>query len=125
VIMIENVTAIACHQKVREAVSIVVSDSDAHAEVSAGHAGGQRDIRKAPIPIVLVEGVPGRILGIVKVACAAVHQVDVQPAVVIKVEEGAARPDNFRRVVPAGPSIVMHARDATSLSSYNSEQADR
>ena len=119
--MIENVAAIACHEKVREAVSIVVSDSDAHAEVSAGHAGGQRDIRKTAIPIVLVEGVPGRILGIVKVACAAVHQVDVQPAVVIKVEESAARPDNLRRVVPAGSSTIMHPGDAAFLRSYNSK----
>ena len=113
VIMIENVAAVARHQKVRKAVSVVVSDSDAHAEVSAGHASGQRDVRKAAIPIVFVECVPGWMLGIVKVAWAAVHQVDVQPAVVIKVEEGAARPHYLRRVVPAGPSIVMHPGDAT------------
>ena len=115
VVVIENRPAVGGDEEVGKAVVVVVADGHAHAEGPAGDAGLLGDVGERAVAIVLVERVADRLLGLVEIARAAVDQVDVHPAVVVVVEEGAARSHGLRQVVFGRCGVVVDPANAAGL----------
>src|SRR5580704_2005779 len=82
--------------QVVETIIIVVARANALAPASAGNAGFEGDIGKGAVPVVLVEPAHWRLtrwpLGF---KAGTVHQKDIEPAIVVVVDEGAAAPGSF------------------------------
>ena len=74
-----------------------------------GHVG------EGAVAIVLVERVANRLRGLVEIARAAVHQVDVHPAVVVVIEEGAAGAHGLGQVVLGRCGVVVNPANAAGF----------
>ena len=68
---------------IREAVAIVVAYSNPHSIAAAEDARCFCDVSEGAITIVAIEGITEGWARIVEVAVAAVHQVNVHPAVIV------------------------------------------
>src|SRR5215469_4491952 len=98
IVVVEDVLAIAGHEKVRIAIVVVVAYSNTHAVVAVAcrrQAGLLGPVSEAAIPILAIQPVPVAGIAAMKVFrhshgvgdAAAVHQEDVQQSVVVVVEE--------------------------------------
>ena len=73
VIVIQNASPVLRNVDVREAVAIVVADSDPLAVASARHAGFFCYVGKCSVSIIVIQRVAQRRTGVVEIAFAAVH----------------------------------------------------
>ena len=95
------VTPIAAEQVV-PAVVVVVTHADASAPSGAGQAGLFRHVRERAVAIVLKKVLGGRLavgIGFLTRHAIAVGQVDVEPAILVVVEEGEPAALGFNNVL--------------------------
>ncbi len=102
VVAIEDAATVLRDVEIGEAVGVVVAYSDAHAIAAAGDASFLCDVGEGAVAIVVVEGVAEGNGRSPKIAGAAVDQIDVDPAVVVVVEEGAAGAGGFGEIFLEG-----------------------
>ena len=102
VVAIETVGSVVRDVQIRPAVVVDVAGRHAEAPPSVGHAGAIGDVGEPEIAIVEEErGARRRLEALERGACRAVDQIDVEPPVVVDVDErDAAR----RRVEDAATS---------------------
>ena len=113
VVLVERAAPVGGDQDVWVAVVVVVGNGAAHPELAAaGDAGLVGDVGEGAVAVVLVERVLQRRLRLVEVARAAVDHEDVDPAVVVVVEERDAGPHRFRQVPVRGHRVFVDPRDA-------------
>ena len=99
VVAVKNAAAILGDVQIGKTVAVVVTDSDTHTVAASGDAGFFGDVGESSIAVILIECVAQRRIGIEEIAFAAVDEINVHPAVVVVVEEGAARACGFRKIV--------------------------
>ena len=100
--MVENAAAELGDVQIREAVAVIVANRDSHAIAAAGHAGFFSHVGERAVAIVAIERVAQRLRRSVKIALAAVDEINVHPAVVIVIKERAARATGLRQVLLSG-----------------------
>src|SRR5437868_9238306 len=83
--MIERVFAPVAHKQVIGAVVLVIPDADTLSPAGAGETGARCDVREGVVAIVFVKTVGRR--GTYRLEACAIHQEDVEPAVIVVVEE--------------------------------------
>ena len=98
VIVVEDALTVLGQVNIREPVAVVVPDRHALAVAAACYPGRLRDIGERPVAVIPVKRVAERRLGVVEIAFSAVHEVDVEPAVVVVVEEGASGAGGLRQI---------------------------
>jgi hypothetical protein len=103
VVVIEAVAAIISHVDVGPAIIIVITHSHAESPTLVADAGLVGNIRKCPIVIVVEEHGSGRgFFALERRERGTVQKIDVEPAVVIVVEQGDARTRSLdRELFPA------------------------
>src|ERR1039458_6509830 len=106
IIAVENVLTPVSDEDVVETIVIVIRDGDTVRPTHARETGLRGDIGEGAIPVVLVEPVSGPRRRPFQTR-AAEHQ-DVQPAVVIVIEEGDAAAHRFDDVQVAVDAAVNH-----------------
>src|ERR1039458_4711009 len=106
IIAVENVLAPGSGKDVVNAIVIIVCDGDAVRPTRARESGLRGDIGEGAIPVVLVQPVGGPRRRAFQ-ARAAEHE-DIQPAVVIVIEEGDAAAHRFDDVQVAVDAAVNH-----------------
>ena len=93
----EHVAIIVSEEQIIEAIVVVVADGDARHPAGTSEAGFRGDVEKRSITIVFVEPIAGS-----SRSCAearAAQDKNVEPAVVIVVEEGDAATDGFENMM--------------------------
>ena len=91
VVVVEAVLAVVAHIDVGPAVVVVVGDRAAIAPAVVGHAGLGAHIGKCAIVVVVEQRGVGRLFfAVERVEGRAVDQVDVEPAVVVVVDQADA-----------------------------------
>ena len=88
--MIKDAAAVLRNIEVRKTVAVVIRNSDALAKAARRHTGFFRYVGKRSVAIVPVQRVAQRRVRGEEIALAAVHQVNVHPAVVVIIEKCAA-----------------------------------
>ncbi len=111
--MIEDAARILRHVEIRPAVAIVVADCDTHAVSIPRHASLLRHVRECAVAVVAIECVTERSGRFIEIARSAIHKVDVHPAVVVIVEERAARAYGLRQVHFRRLTTHMNPGDTT------------
>jgi hypothetical protein len=110
----ERVAAQAGHEEVAVAVAVVVGGDDAQVVAAAGDAGGLGHVRERAVAAVVVQAVPeARLVLLERLDRSAVHHVEVEPAVVVVVEERHAGDHRLRLVAPLRPARVGDEADPT------------
>src|SRR5262249_59412616 len=118
VVVVQRITAVIGDVEVLPPVTVIVGCGHSHAEPSAcdscfiGHVG------ERAVVVVVVKGVLERRGRRVEITGAAVDQVDVHPAVVVIVEEGASRAHGLRQVVSHRVSVVVRPGNAARLGGH-------
>ena len=88
IVAIETVGSVVRDVQIRPAVVVDVARRHAEAPPSVGHAGAIGDVREPEIAIVEEErGARRRLEALERGACRAVDQIDVEPPVVVDVDE--------------------------------------
>src|SRR6266480_3259947 len=98
IVVVENTLSVLREVKVRKAIVVVIADGYTHAVGIPRDAGFFGDVGESAIAVVAVERVPQRMRRCVEVTLTAVDEVDVHPAVVIVVDEGAACAVRFGQI---------------------------
>ena len=88
--MIKDAAAVLRDIEIRETVAVVIPDGNALAKAARRHTGFFRHVGERAVAIVPIQRVTQRRIGTEKIAFAAIHQVNVHPAVVVIVEKCAA-----------------------------------
>ena len=106
----EAVLADGGDQKIGEPVVVVVRDGDAHAVHFEIEARAFRNVRECAVAIVAIEA-QGGTAALVAGPVGAVDQQDVEPAIAIVVEKGAAGAECFGQVFGAeSPAVVLKGK---------------
>jgi len=105
--VVEDTAAVLRYVKIGKPVVVVVAHRGSHPEASRTDASFFGDIGEGPIAIVSVEAIPQRLFRCVEVALAAIDQVDIKPAVLVVVEEGAARTGGFGQILLGRASAIV------------------
>src|SRR5690348_10635386 len=95
VVVIQDVSPQIGDIDIRATIIVVVADGDSHAVESAQHSSLLRDIGECAVAVVPVEPIPELRVGLVRFATSrhrvlklrAIHEVNVQPAVSVEIEE--------------------------------------
>ena len=98
-------------QQVGKAVVVVVADGHAHAVHFHRQAGALGDVGEGAVAVVAVEP-HGGALAAMAGPVHAVDQQNIQPAIGIVIEEGAARAHGFRQILGAECAAVVAELDA-------------
>ena len=109
IVMVERVPSIACHVDVFETIIVVVTHRHTHRIVALRHpseAGFFRHIRECAVGVLMIKPVPKPAIGLVRklavrhriVDLRAVGEEDVQPPIVVIVQEGHASSHSFHQV---------------------------
>src|SRR5438445_10345232 len=125
VVSIENTAAILRYVEVGEAVSVVIADCHTHPVAASRDPRLFGDVRERAIAIVVIESIAKRRTRIIKIALAAVHQIDVHPSVVVVIEEGTAGSSSFRQKHLRRPPVTVHPSDPTDRWQYLFERLRR
>ena len=96
IIVVKPVLPVVPHIDVGPAVVVVVGNAHAVAPTVVCHASLGSHIGEGSIMIVVKQrGVRRRFLAIQRIECGTVHQVDVEPAVVVIIDQANARSVGF------------------------------
>ena len=124
--MVERVAAVAGDVDIFEAVVVVVADRHAHAVVvlrHSGEAGLFRDIGERAVGVLVIEPVPELAVGLVGqfairhgiVDLGAVGEEDVQPSVVVVVEQSDAASHGLDQILVRGGGVFVLEVDPGGL----------
>ena len=88
--MVQHVVRKTREVNVRIAVVVVIADGNPHAiNAAVRYAGGLRHIRKRSVGILAVERIPARLAIHRELVASALHQKNIQPAVLVVIEKRA------------------------------------
>ena len=105
--MKQTVLPVAGDVKVGKAVVVVIAHRDPDAVHLEIESGGARCVHERPVAVVPVK-LHRRALLLAPRPVRSVYQQDIQPAVIVIIEEGASRTQRFRQVLlPEGAAIVL------------------
>src|SRR4030095_7246244 len=90
IVVIEDIFSILRDVQIRKAVAVIITHGNALSVTARGNASLIRYVSECAVPIVPVECVAQGGIRCEKIAFAAVHQVNVHPAVVVVVEKSAS-----------------------------------
>ena len=91
VVVVEPVLSVVAHKEIGPAVVVVVGNRAAIAPAVVGHAGLGAHIGKGSVVVVVKQrGVRRLLLAVKRVECRAVDEVDIEPAVVVVVDQADA-----------------------------------
>ena len=91
VVVKENVVSPEAAEQIVPAIVVVVADANAGLPAGAAEAGFFRDVGECSVAIVFVEVRSGRFAGgPLRIEARSVGQIDVEPAIVVVVEESDA-----------------------------------
>src|SRR5262249_39268426 len=115
IVLVEDALSIRSDEDVGPAVVVVVPYGNAHAESSAGHASFFSDIGERAVAIVLVERIAGGFSAgrRPEIAGTAVHEIDLLPTFVNKIQKRAAGAKGLRQVAFIGHGIFVSPLNAT------------
>src|SRR4029077_3003606 len=91
IVAIEDAFAVLGDVEVGETIAVIVADGDSLPEAACAHAGFLSYISESSVAIVVVERVAEGRSGREEIAGTTIDEVQVHPAVVVVVEECAAR----------------------------------
>src|SRR5213593_3069109 len=83
VVVVEDILAKVGHEKIIEAIVVVIADADSLAPAGMEEASSCSDIRESSIAIVFEKVIGGLLAGGKTCQARAVHQENVEPAVVV------------------------------------------
>ena len=98
VVVIEHVLAEVGDEQVIVAVVVVVADADALSPAGVSDAGFGGDIGESAVAIVLEQMRGGLLAGGEAFQARAVHQKNIEPAVVVVIVEGDAAAGGFEQI---------------------------
>src|ERR1700719_1350408 len=90
IVVIQNAAPVLRHIEIGESVAIIVADGNTLTVSARGYASLFGDVRESAVAVVSIQSVPQWRIGRVKIALAAVDEIDVHPAVVVVIQERAA-----------------------------------
>ena len=109
VVVKQNVVSPEAAEEIVPAVVVVVADADAGLPAGARQAGFFRDVGECAVAIVLVEMRSGCLAGRpVRVEASSVGEINIEPAVVVVIEEGQAAAfgfDDVALVIDRAPDV--------------------
>src|SRR5882724_4543951 len=111
IVVIQNAVPVLCHIEVGKSVAIVVTDGNALAVSAGNNAGLFGDVREGAVAVISIQSIPQRRIGSVKIALAAVDQIDVHPPVVVVIQERTASPRSFGQIFLGGLAIDVNPRN--------------
>src|SRR5262249_53138430 len=112
IVPVKNAAAVLRNIEIGKPIKVVIGHSNAHSVASAWHASLLRYVGKRAIAIVTIQRVAKRGLWVEEIAAAAIDQIDVHPAVIVVVEEGAAGSGSLRQVVLSGTAVYVSPCDS-------------
>ncbi len=98
VVVVENILAEVGDEQIFEAVVVVVADADALSPAGVRHAGLRGDVGEGAVAIVLEQMRGGFLSGREAFQTRAVHQENIQPAVVVVVVESDAAAGGLQQI---------------------------
>ena len=98
VVAVQNAAPVLRDVKIGKTIAVIVAHGCTHAIAATGDAGLFGHVRECAVAVIAVKGVAQRLGRSKYVALAAVHQVDVHPAVVVIVEESATRASRLGQI---------------------------
>ena len=109
VVVKQNVVAPEAAEEIVPAVVVVIADADAGLPAGARQSGSFGDVGERAVAIVLVQMRSGRLSGRPRFAeTRSVREINIEPAVVIVIEEGDAAAfglDDVALVIGASPDV--------------------
>src|ERR1700733_14725056 len=117
VIVIQPVRAPVGNKNVWPALLVVIGHGNPKPPAIVGHPSLRGDVCKRPIMVVMKKrGVRRRRLSIQRVERRSIHQVDVQPAIVVVIDQADARPIRLKNQLLLGcPHHMVPTGQARSL----------
>src|SRR5262249_39149586 len=100
--------------KVREAIGVVVSDSNPHSVAPSENASPFSDVGEGPVAIVPIQRIPQRLRRREEIAWPAVNEINVHPAIAVVVEKRATRASRLRQIFFCGSASDMGEGDTAS-----------
>ena len=119
--MIEDAAPVLRDVEILKSVAIVVAHRNALPEPSGCDTGLLGHIGKCSVAIVLIQRVAQWLGRREKIALAAVHQIDVHPAVVVVVKERTACPSRLRQVFRVRVCVRMRPGNPAVRCGYDFE----
>ena len=118
IVVVERVAAVACHADVLKTIVIVVAHRYTHRVVVLRHpseAGFFPHIRECAVGVLIIKAVPKPAIGLVRelaighriVDLPSVGEEDIQPPVVVIVEEGYASSHGFQQVLVGSCGVFV------------------
>ena len=123
--MVENVVSVLGDVQIGEPISIIVTDGHTLAVCPTSNSGFRCHIGKSSVAIVTIKRIPQRRIRIEKIAVAAVHEIDVHPAVAIVIQKGTACPGSLRQVVLRRLACDVGPGDAANRGRHFFERIER
>jgi len=105
-VVVENHIVDSGDKQVGISVSVVIPCRDPVAEAPPGHSGFLCHIGEGAIPVIVIKRVSQRDFGLEELRFAAVYQIDVEPAVIVVIQEGAATVHGLRQI-PLGRHAIL------------------
>src|SRR5713101_4857737 len=113
IIMIEDAASVLRHVQIGKAVAIIIPRRYSHSVAATGDARLFRHICERAVAIVPIKRIAQRLRRTIEITLAAIHQINVHPAVVIVIKKRAARPARLRQIFLRGlPCCVKPADPA-------------
>ena len=110
VVVVEDVCPILCDEKIRKPVIVVISPDAAKTVASAGNAGLLRNVSESAVAVVAIERVSYGDAAVIQVA--AIHEVNILPAIAVKVGHAYAGTHNLADYSHALIAWVVHEPNA-------------
>ena len=107
---IQRVGTVVGDIQIDGAVVVVVASAGPHAVLAMADAGLRRDVLERSVPAIAVQTVPGGRRDPWVGNRSAVHEEDVDPAVVVEIEEQPSGPHDLREVLVGARAVDV--RDA-------------
>ena len=111
VVVIENIPSVVCNVKILPTVAVIITRGSSHAEAShlaAADSGFFSYIYKSTIMIVAIKRVFDWRFWTKKIGWTTIHQVDIHPAIVIKIKEETPTATGFGQMPELRVTIVVH-----------------
>src|SRR5207244_379350 len=93
-------------------VAVVVADRDSHAISPTGDTCPLRNVGKRPVAIVAVKSIPQWSRGIIEIRFPTVDEVNVHPAIIVKIQERTAGSAGLRQMLVRGLAGSMDPGDS-------------
>src|SRR5207245_1828687 len=99
VVVVKDAATVLREIEVGKAIAIIVPYRCPHAVPTTSNLGFFGDVGKGSVSIVVIQCVFQRWIRVEKIAAAAVHQIDVHPAIIVIIQEGTASSGSFRKII--------------------------